>query len=61
MDTKQEDNKILYQFLKETKALTLEAIKEFDNKVFSLFKMIHNQDSKIKVVKLEKVRHIKWI
>lgn len=42
------DNKTLYQCLRETKAITLEAIKGYDERIFSLFKMIHNQDNKIK-------------
>ena len=43
MDTKQ-----AYDSLRELRELTVEAIKSHEEKTFSLFKMIHTQDNKIK-------------
>lgn len=42
------DSKQLYESLQEIRGLTVEAIKQQEEKTYSLFKMIHNQDSKIK-------------
>ena len=42
------DSKQTYESLQELRGLTVEAIKKQEEKTYSLFKMIHNQDKKIK-------------
>lgn len=42
------DSKQAYESLQELRGLTVEAIKKQEEKTYSLFKMIHNQDAVIK-------------